>query len=269
MSFSSGVFSLVAGNPVVTGTTISSTVQNNTMTYVATGLSTCLLKDGTQTATAAIPFVTGVTTTSTTFAVFNTTATTINAFGGASVALNIGNASGANTILGTTTLTGGAGTGTGTFGLLGLINSQTSASGIGNGADATDDTLFTYSLPLNSLSANGKSVFVRASGKTATNANLKTIKLFFAGTDFQTLPQGAYSGAGWVLEYEITRVDSTHVNIVATAYLGTADFKITLFNNSAVADLTANASIIKATGASASSAANDILGYSMDVTFSN
>lgn len=162
-----------------------------------------------------------------------------------------------------------AGTGTATSGPMGSVDSQTSAAGIGNGADATDDTLFTYSLPLNSLSANGKSVFVRASGKTATNANLKTIKLFFAGTDFQTLPQGAYSGAGWVLEYEITRVDSTHVNIVATAYLGTADFKITLFNNSAVADLTANASIIKATGASASSAANDILGYSMTVTFSN
>lgn len=103
MSFSSGVFSLVSGNPVVTGTTISSTVQNNTMTDVATGLSTCLLKDGTQTATAAIPFVTGVTTTSTTFAVFNTTATTINAFGGASTALNMGNASGTNTILGATT----------------------------------------------------------------------------------------------------------------------------------------------------------------------
>ena len=105
MSFSSGTFSLVAGNPVVTGTTISSTTQNNTMSDVATGLSTCLLKDGTQTATAAIPFITGVTTTSTTFAVFNTTATTINAFGAASVALNIGHASGAATALGTWTFT--------------------------------------------------------------------------------------------------------------------------------------------------------------------
>ena len=105
MSFSSGTFSLVSGNPVVTGTTISSTTQNNTMSDVATGLSTCLLKDGTQTATAAIPFITGVTTTSTTFAVFNTTATTINAFGAASVALNIGHASGAATCLGTWTFT--------------------------------------------------------------------------------------------------------------------------------------------------------------------
>jgi len=59
MSFSSGTFSLVAGNPVVTGTTISSTVQNNTLSDIATGLSTCILKDGTQVATAPIPFYAG------------------------------------------------------------------------------------------------------------------------------------------------------------------------------------------------------------------
>ena len=46
---------------------------------------------------------TSLTTPSTTFALLNTTATTVNAFGGASVALNIGNASGTNTILGATT----------------------------------------------------------------------------------------------------------------------------------------------------------------------
>lgn len=57
MAFSSGVFTLVAGNPVVTGTTISSTTHNNTMSDIAdNGLTICLLKDGTQTVTANIPF---------------------------------------------------------------------------------------------------------------------------------------------------------------------------------------------------------------------
>lgn len=52
----SGVFSLVAGNPVVTGTVISSTVQNNTMSDIANnGLTNCLTKDGQQTPTADIP----------------------------------------------------------------------------------------------------------------------------------------------------------------------------------------------------------------------
>lgn len=53
-----GSFSLTAGNPVVTGTTISSTTNNNTLSDIATGLSTCLLKDGTQTVTANIPMAT-------------------------------------------------------------------------------------------------------------------------------------------------------------------------------------------------------------------
>lgn len=56
MAFSGGTFSLVAGNPVTTGTTISSTWANNTLSDIATGLSTCVLKDGTQTITANIPF---------------------------------------------------------------------------------------------------------------------------------------------------------------------------------------------------------------------
>lgn len=59
MAFSSGTFSLYSpGNPVVTGTTISSTWANSTLSDIATGLSTCVLKDGTQTITANIPMST-------------------------------------------------------------------------------------------------------------------------------------------------------------------------------------------------------------------
>ena len=56
MSYSSGVFSINStGQPVVTGTVISSTVFNAFTADIATGLSTCVLKDGTQTITANIP----------------------------------------------------------------------------------------------------------------------------------------------------------------------------------------------------------------------
>lgn len=51
----SGTFVLVAGNPVVTGTTISSTWANNTLNDIATGLSTAITKDGQTTPTANIP----------------------------------------------------------------------------------------------------------------------------------------------------------------------------------------------------------------------
>lgn len=55
MSFAAGVFSLAAGNPVVSGSTIQSAWANSTLSDIATGLSTCILKDGTQTITANIP----------------------------------------------------------------------------------------------------------------------------------------------------------------------------------------------------------------------
>jgi len=59
MAFSGGVFSLIAGNPVTTGTVISSTWANNTLSDIASGLTTCVLKDGSQTITAQIPFFAG------------------------------------------------------------------------------------------------------------------------------------------------------------------------------------------------------------------
>lgn len=53
----SGTFSLIAGNPVVSGTTISSTWANNTLVDIATnGLTNCITKDGQTTVTANIPF---------------------------------------------------------------------------------------------------------------------------------------------------------------------------------------------------------------------
>lgn len=56
MSFSSGTFSInSSGQPVVTGTVISSTAFNTLTADIATGLSTCVLKDGTQTITGNIP----------------------------------------------------------------------------------------------------------------------------------------------------------------------------------------------------------------------
>ena len=56
MSFNgSGTFNLVSGNPVVTGTTISSTWANNTLSDIATGLSNCITRDGQSLPLANLP----------------------------------------------------------------------------------------------------------------------------------------------------------------------------------------------------------------------
>jgi hypothetical protein len=51
----SGTYSLPAGNPVVTGTTISSSTTNNTNTDIATALTNCLTRDGQSTPLANLP----------------------------------------------------------------------------------------------------------------------------------------------------------------------------------------------------------------------
>lgn len=51
----SGTYSLPAGNPVVTGTVISSTTQNNTLSDIATALTNSISNDGQTTPTADLP----------------------------------------------------------------------------------------------------------------------------------------------------------------------------------------------------------------------
>ncbi len=51
----SGIYSLPAGNPVVTGTTISSSWANSTLSDIGTALTACLTKSGESTPTANIP----------------------------------------------------------------------------------------------------------------------------------------------------------------------------------------------------------------------
>lgn len=51
----SGTYTLPAGNPVTTGTTISSTTHNNTNSDIATALTNCLTRDGQSTPSANLP----------------------------------------------------------------------------------------------------------------------------------------------------------------------------------------------------------------------
>lgn len=51
----SGTMTLVSGNPAVTGTTISSTVYNNTMTDVAAEITNSIARDGQSPPTANLP----------------------------------------------------------------------------------------------------------------------------------------------------------------------------------------------------------------------
>ena len=112
----SGVFNLYTpGNPVVTATTISTTWANNTLSDLATGLSTAIAKDGQTTTTAKVPFAfgidvsTAITTASTSFTAFAgaTTLLTIGGTGATSVFAVPGTKEATNSTTGAFTVAGG------------------------------------------------------------------------------------------------------------------------------------------------------------------
>lgn len=153
---------------------------------------------------------------------------------------------------------------------IGVANVQTSSSGVGNGADTTDDTLFTYSLPTNSMSANGKSVRAIATGHFATNGNTKQVKFWFAGTAVADSGALTLSNTDWVCTIDVVRIDSTHVSAVGRFTGSNVADVVTVTANLSVSDLTANASVIKITGASTLiGTANDVKGYMMRTEFMN
>jgi hypothetical protein len=88
----SGTFNInTAGQPVVTGTVISSTAFNALTADLATGLSTAITKDGQTAATARIPFAQGISSTLVTDSTSTTTGSIITAGGvGIAKALYVG-----------------------------------------------------------------------------------------------------------------------------------------------------------------------------------
>jgi len=99
----SGTFNInTSGQPVVTGTVISSTAFNALTSDLGTGLSTAITKDGQTTATARIPFAAGINSSLVTDATSTTTGSIITAGGvGIAKALYVGttlNVAGASTL---------------------------------------------------------------------------------------------------------------------------------------------------------------------------
>ena len=149
----SGTFNInTAGQPVVTGTVISSTAFNALTADLGTGLSTAITKDGQTVATARIPFAQGINSSLVTDATNTTTGSIITAGGvGIAKALFVGttaNIAGTTTLAGVTAtsitdsgLTSGRVTYAGTAGLL-----QDSANLTFNGTTLTANTIGAFTL---------------------------------------------------------------------------------------------------------------------------
>lgn len=165
---------------------------------------------------------------------------------------------------------GFAGQSIASFGATGLINWQVSIGGVGNGADATDDTLFTYTLPAKAMLLDGQRVTVRAAVSTAANGNNKTFKIFFGNNAVISSGVVTHNAKNGYIEAEITRLSSTAIAAVGSYCSdGTAPV-VLVTTTAAVADLLANNIDVRVTGASpTTAAASDCVAYSMRVNFEN
>ena len=148
-------------------------------------------------------------------------------------------------------------------GVSGLLNSQFTASG--TGADTTEDTLYTYSLPANALKTPGQTLHVHCWGATGATVNNKTMKLYF-GASTITTPTAATNAKGWDMRLDVTRAATGATQVVVGN--GSVDVTpITTFNNAGTDDMTAGITI-KCTGTNGTAAANDVAGKGMTVEMS-
>lgn len=165
----------------------------------------------------------------------------------------------------------------------GNATAQISAAGLGNGADTTDDVLFTYQMPANAFDATGRQATITAAGKFGSTANNKRIKVWW-GTTTQTVGAAVAGGTlicdsgvvtqnagGWSATVIVQKYGAAGSNtqlassaqVVGTTHLGAqAPVALTAVENAPIN--------ITITGASPTTgAANDVVGQQFDVAFNN
>jgi hypothetical protein len=121
-------------------------------------------------------------------------------------------------------------------------------------ANTSETDLWTYSLPANALSVDGRGVRVTAYFTYAANADTKTVKIYF-GSASATLDNSATSGNGVRGTMVVIRTGSNAQFLAADAVRGFA------VSSSAVTTTTQTdtaAITIKVTGTNGTAAANDI-----------
>lgn len=135
----------------------------------------------------------------------------------------------------------------------------------GNTADTTEDTLLSYSVPANTLSATGKGVRIKAWGTFAANADTKTVKLYF-GSEVIATPTAASNGTNWSLDLLVFKTGASTQAVVGNGVVATTP--VTVYSAAGAETDTANITI-KVTGQSGTAAANDIVAKGLVVEILN
>lgn len=145
----------------------------------------------------------------------------------------------------------------------GQITAQLSSTG--TGADTTEDTLQTFTLPANALDAVGRGVRIAAWGTTGADGNNKTVRLYFGVAIYNSTAVTTNNGS-WYLWAEVRKTGSNTQTSVVTGVF-TNSIPITAVNTPNQTD-TAGI-VIKVTGQNGTAVANDIVCSGMTVEMIN
>lgn len=104
------------------------------------------------------------------------------------------------------------------YGVGGSIFSSTTAT---DNSSTTETDLHTYTTPASTLADNGSSISFEFGGTTAANANAKTLKAYFAGTEIIRLTTSTGADS-WSIRVVIVRASSTSVIVKAYGTVGIA-----------------------------------------------
>jgi uncharacterized protein YdaL len=151
------------------------------------------------------------------------------------------------------------GGGSGTAHVAGLISTALTATG--NGADVTEDTLQTYSLPADSLESVGRCVRVTSWGTTANNADTKTARVYFGNANnVLTMALTSNLAGSWKFVMVACKTGANTQTITANGYIGTSGNGVTLTSTTVSGVQTdTSAIVIRTTGQAGTANANDIV----------
>lgn len=155
-----------------------------------------------------------------------------------------------------------AGTGTETFVPSGMISVDTTQ---GNCSSTTETDLISYTLPANTLSANGKGLRIRAWGVTNASSVGKTIRVYW-GTDVLVSNDVTTSpnNGDWYFESEVWRTGASAQKSISRGIVGTAT-QTTAYASHTADPTTTNT--IKVTGQNGSGSSTEISAHCLTVEF--
>lgn len=142
-------------------------------------------------------------------------------------------------------------------GVGGLLNAQTAI--VATGVGTSEQTLQTYTLPANTITAAGQGVRTTCWGGTAANANNKTRKLYFGASAITTATEAA-NAQTWRLSFIVMRTAAATQQFLGSGEAGTASVTpLATVVLSGTDDFTAGAGIvIKCTATDGTSSAGDV-----------